>query len=257
MEDNKEKKESLILGLDVSTKCIGACIMLDDGSENGKIVTLTHVSPKTPKKMDATEALFVKTEIFRNQFLKQYKDIGISKVVIEEPLVLSNNANTVSTLLRFNGMISLAVYEELGIKANYISSYDARKYAFPDLLEIRKYGKDGMEYPFKKILKSVKDENITLFGGYPWDIDKKSLLQSKVAQLFPDVEWLYDKDGELKKENFDASDSLIACLGFMHREKYGDIVTKIENIEANEPKIKYTLKYWDKIEDRTIYLENK
>lgn len=254
-EKEIKEKEEIILGLDISTKTIGVCLLLDDGSETGKIITLTHVSPKIPKNTDAIESLFIKTEIFRNEFLKKYKDIGITKVVIEEPLVRSNNANTVSTLLRFNGMISLAVYEELGVKATYISSYDARKYSFPDFLEIRKFGKNGEAYPHNKVLKAVKDGNVVLFGGYPWDIDKKTLLQGKVSELFPDIEWICDKKGELKKENFDASDAYVATLGFMHKAKYGELVTSVENVVDEENKIHYTLCYWDRKEERTIHLK--
>jgi hypothetical protein len=67
------------------------------------------------------------------EFIEKYKDIGIDHVIIEEPLISSNNSITVSTLLRFNGMISDCIYNVLGIVPDYISSYDARKYSFPDL----------------------------------------------------------------------------------------------------------------------------
>ena len=36
MEENKE----IILGLDVSTTCIGICLLLNDGSEYGKIIEI-------------------------------------------------------------------------------------------------------------------------------------------------------------------------------------------------------------------------
>ena len=42
MEDNKE----IILSLDVSTACIGICVLLNDGSEYGKIIELKHINPK-------------------------------------------------------------------------------------------------------------------------------------------------------------------------------------------------------------------
>ena len=52
----------------------------------------------------------MKTDIFKNEFLIKYKDYGITECVIEAPLLSSNNNETVATLLQFNGMISLAVY---------------------------------------------------------------------------------------------------------------------------------------------------
>lgn len=95
----------------------------------------------------------MKTDIFKNEFLIKYKDYGITECVIEAPLLSSNNNETVATLLQFNGMISLAVYNELGIVPQYISSYDARKYSFPELMGIRKYGKDESQYEYSKIKK--------------------------------------------------------------------------------------------------------
>jgi hypothetical protein len=62
-------------------------------------------------------------------------------VVIEEPLLQSNNVNTVATLLRFNGMISKSVFDTLGVVPDFISSYDARKYSFPELMSVRKFKK--------------------------------------------------------------------------------------------------------------------
>ena len=252
MGENNDKE--IILGLDVSTTTIGVCLMLNDGSEYGKIIELTHVSPKVSSKIDKTEALFIKTEIFRNEFLKKYKDFGITKVVIEEPLLKSNNVNTAGTLLRFNGMISLAVYEELGVKANYISSYDARKYSFPEFMAIRKFGKDGKQYDSKKIISSIKKGNLVLFGAFPWDIDKKTLMQGKVSEIFTDIEWLYDKKGELKKENFDASDSYVAALGYLNKQRYGELVFETSNVKVNGDVVEYDLKYWDKNENKQIYL---
>jgi hypothetical protein len=47
---------------------------------------------------------------------------NITTVVIEEPLLQSNNVNTVATLLRFNGMISKSVFDTLGVVPDFISS---------------------------------------------------------------------------------------------------------------------------------------
>ena len=250
MENN-----NIILGLDVSTQCIGCCLLLDDGSEYGKILELTHVVPKIPKKSNnGIKSLFLKNEIFKKDFLLGLKDMNITKVVIEEPLISSQNSITVSTLLRFNGMISESVYDILGIVPDYISSYDARKYSFPQLMAIRRFGKDGKKYPREKIINSIKKCNLVLFGEYPWDTDKKSVLQQNVAEIFPEIPWIYNKQGELKKENFDASDAYIACYGFLNKERHGDIEFKTENIIEQDNKITFELSYWDKKETREINL---
>ena len=85
----------IILGLDVSTQTIGVTLLLDDGSDYGKIIELTHISPKVSSKIKGIEQLFIKKQIFAD-FISKFKDIGIDEAVIEEPLLRSNNINTLS-----------------------------------------------------------------------------------------------------------------------------------------------------------------
>ena len=258
MDKNGNK---IAMGLDVSTQTIGVCILIDDGSDYGKIAELTHINPKVSTKIKGIEQLFLKKKIFE-EFLIKYKDFGIDEVIIEEPLLRSNNVNTVSTLLRFNGMVSDCVYNILGIVPVYISSYNAREYSFPELMSIRKYGKDEKQYPYTKIMKEIKECKLVLFGGYPWTIDKKTVIQGKVSELFPDIEWLYDKKGELKKENFDACDAYVAVLGHLNMQKHGELNFTVEELGAkNEPGnaiiVDYNVHYWDRVEKRTTYIEHK
>ena len=94
-----------VLGLDVSTKTIGIALFEDNGT-SGDLKLLHHVTPKVkPNPKDKMQQLFEKARIFEDEFLMKYADMGITKVIIEEPLLRSNNVNTVATLLRFNGMI--------------------------------------------------------------------------------------------------------------------------------------------------------
>lgn len=246
----------IAMGLDVSTSTIGVCIVLDDGSDYGKILELTHISPKISSKIKGIESLFIKKKIFE-EFIVKFKEFGIDEVVIEEPLLRSNNVNTVGTLLRFNGMISDCVYNILGIVPHYISSYDARKYSFPTLMSIRKYGKDEKQYDYKKIKKEIQQCKMVLFGDYPWTIDKKTVIQGNVSELFPDVPWIYNRKGELKKENFDASDAYVACLGYLNKEKYGELDMRVENIQEIDKGIKYDVVYWNKRLSRITYCEKK
>jgi hypothetical protein len=249
--------KNIVLALDVSTETIGICLILDDGSEHGKIIELTHISPKTSKKLypSPIERLFIKKRYFAD-FIKskQYDEIGITKVVIEEPLISSNNSNTVATLLRFNGMISDCIYEILNIVPVYISSYEARAYSFPDLMAIRKYSKSGKPYENKKIIKAINNSNFTLFGGYPWDVDKKFIMQSKVRDLFPKIEWQYNKKGALKKENFDATDAYVAGLGQIHKERYGELNLTSSNVKIDGLNVEYDVEYWGKTEHRKTFL---
>jgi RNA polymerase sigma factor (sigma-70 family) len=101
----------IILGLDISTACIGVSIVKDNGDDKPEILYLSHKTPKISRKIKGIEALFLRKQIFEDEFINDIaKQYEITDVVIEEPLLSSNNVNTVATLLRFNGMISEAIY---------------------------------------------------------------------------------------------------------------------------------------------------
>ncbi len=215
------KKPEFLLSLDVSTSTIGIALFEDLG-DKGELKWLTHVSPKVkPQPESKTEELFRKVEIFEDEFLLKtneqlgikLKDIGITRVVIEEPLLQSNNVYTIATLLRFNGMISKSVYDTLGVVPEFISSYDARKYAFPELMAVRRFKKDGTALPEKQIVKNQP----VLFGGYDFDVDKKYILWEKVSELEPQITWFYDKKNKLTKETFDTTDAYTAARGYMNK----------------------------------------
>lgn len=211
------KEKQYVLGLDVSTKTIGVALYEDLGNKGG-LTVLTHVTPKIkPVPKNKTEELFKKCEIFEEEFLNKYKDLNITRVIIEEPLLRSNNVNTVGTLLRFNGMISRAVYQALGVVPDFISSFDARKYSFPELMAIRTHNKKGERYPEKDIQKKIDKDAKTLFGAYEWTVDKKTIVWEKVADLEPQIVWLYGRNKALSKENYDMTDAVAAVLGHMNR----------------------------------------
>ena len=203
-----------ILGLDVSTKTIGVAIFENEG-DKGKLQLLTHVTPIVkPKPTDNIELLMKKAQAFEVEFLEKYSDIDIDRVFIEEPLLRSNNVNTVATLLRFNGMICRSVFEVLNIIPEFISSYDARKYAFPELMDIRKINKKGEPYTEKEISKKKP----VLFGGHSYDVDKKTIIWEKVNEREPQIVWLYNKHQRLSKENYDMTDAYACVLGQLNKE---------------------------------------
>jgi RNase H-fold protein (predicted Holliday junction resolvase) len=208
---NDNKKQSRILGLDVSTKTIGIALFELDG----KLLELTHITPVIkPKPDNKLEEQFRKVDAFE-RLLTRYMDLNIQKVVIEEPLLGSNNVNTVATLLRFNGMISKVVDEVLGIIPDFISSNDARRYAFPELVAKRTHNKKGEPYDEKQISRNKP----VLFGAYPSDTDKKLIVWEKVADLEPTIVWEYTKNNTLKKENFDMTDAYAAVKAYINMSK--------------------------------------
>ena len=257
MEENSNIR--IILGIDISTACLGVSLVKYDG-ENIEVLKVSHVKPKISKKIKGTEALFLKTKLFKEEFIDKYKDIGLTDIIIEEPLPNSQNTNTVATLLKFNGMISQSIYEATDIVPQFITSYNARKYAFPELMAIRNFNKRDERYSQSKYEKALKNNELVLFGEYPFNCQKKYILWNKISEMFPDIEWSYNKKGELHTENFDASDSLVCILGFLNEEKYKDIEAKVieykyENIKNNDiniNRIKYKVNFCDKIFEKVV-----
>lgn len=196
---SKEVKKELVLGLDVSTKTIGISLFEIDGV----LLELTHISPKVkPLPTTKTEELMKKADIF-SVFIDKYVGMNIKHIVIEEPLLRSNNVNTVGTLLRFNGMVTKICYDKLGVVPEYVSTYEARKNAFPELMQL-----------------NAKGTNTVLFGGFDKDIDKKQVIWDKVNGRESNITWLKDKNGELKKENYDMSDSYCCALAYLRMNNF-------------------------------------
>ena len=194
---NNLKNTPKVLGLDISTKTIGWSLF---DIQTQKLLELTHVSPVIkPKPEDKIQELLGKVDAFEDK-LREYKDIGITKVIIEEPLLTSNNVWTVGTLLRYNSMITKSIYDILGIIPNYISTYNSRKFAWPELVQDNGKGKQ------------------VLFGGLPKDIDKKELIWRKVSEAEPQIVWLYTRNNTLKKECFDQADSYTCVQGYMKQQ---------------------------------------
>ena len=194
------KNSPKVLGLDVSTRTIGWALF---DVQSQELLELSHISPR-PKLKDNDDKileLLIKSEIFAEK-LQQYVGLGIVRVIIEEPLMNSNNVYTIQTLLRFNSFVFKEIYNILGIVPEFISTYNSRKFAWPDFVKENDKGKH------------------VLFGGLPKDVDKKMLIWEKVAKREPQIVWGYTKNNTLKKENFDQTDAYTCVLGYMRLKEY-------------------------------------
>ena len=199
--DKNFKESPKVLGLDVSTKTIGWALF---DISTKQLLELTHISPVIKEKdLPKMKELFLKSEVFKTK-LEQYDGMNVQKVIIEEPLLNSNNIHKVQTLMRYNTLISKEIYEVLGIVPEYVSTYNSRKNAFPWLVKDNGKGK------------------FVLFGGLPKDCDKKQIIWEQVAKREPQINWAYTKNNTLKKENFDMSDAYCCVLGYMKQEKLWD-----------------------------------
>ena len=194
------KNSPKVLGLDISTKTIGWALF---DIKTKELLELTHVSPR-PKNKNTEEnkmlELILKSEVFKTK-LEDYKKLGIVSVIIEEPLLNSNNVYTIQTLLRFNTLICKTIYDILGIVPEFISTYNSRKFAFPELVQ-----------------ENDKKKHV-LFGGLPKDIDKKMVIWELVAKKEPQIQWQYTRNNTLKKENFDQTDAYTCVLGYMRSKE--------------------------------------
>jgi len=188
------KTSPKVLGLDVSTRTIGWALF---DIQTKELLELTHISPvPKPTVENKIEELILKGHIFRKK-LEDYVGMGITHVVIEEPLLNSNNVYTVGTLIRFNTLVCKEVYDVLGVVPEFVSTYNSRKFAFPHLVQKNDKGK------------------FVLFGGMPKDIDKKAVIWELVAKREPQIIWSYTKNNTLKKESYDMTDSYACVLGYM------------------------------------------
>ena len=188
------KNTPKVLGLDISTKTIGFSLF---EIQTQKLLELTHFSPVIkPQPEDKIEELLLKVDAFEEK-LKGYKDLGITKIIIEEPLLNSNNVWTVGTLLRYNSMVTRSIYNILGIVPSYISTSNSRRFAWPQLVQKGKSNKE------------------VLFGGVDKNADKKEIIWKMVSEAEPQIIWLYSKNNTLKKENFDQADAYTCVRGYM------------------------------------------
>ena len=197
---NKIGKSPKVLGLDISTKTIGWALF---DIQKRELLELTHFSPKIKGDYSKVEEMMLKSEQFKTKIL-DYAKFGITKVIIEEPLLNSNNIRTVSTLMRYNAFIIKSIYNTLGVIPDLISTYNARKFAFPQL-----------------VAKNKQNRKV-LFGGYEKGCDKKHIIWEQVSNLEPHLTWEMTRNQTLKKENYDMADAYTCVLGYMKKEEIWD-----------------------------------
>jgi len=141
----------LILGLDVSTSVTGICI-LDAAArshDNGKhILHLDRVEFKKCK------TFWDKADLIALEFdtlLKKYP--GNYRVVLEEPLMGfragMSSAATITTLMRFNGIVSYIARDMFKVDPEYIASSHARKICGIKMQRTSVAGINGKEQVFK------------------------------------------------------------------------------------------------------------
>ena len=113
----------LVLGLDVSTSCVGWCLLLDD-TEN----TLVDAGAIDLKKI---KDIFDKASAVRNVFAELAETYTVNRVGIEENLQAFrpgfSSAKTLITLARFNGVVSVLAHDSFCTSPQFVNVNHARK----------------------------------------------------------------------------------------------------------------------------------
>ena len=142
--------KKFILGLDVSTSVMGICLLdsaitVDDPS---KIVVLDHLEFKKCK------TFWQKADLAALEFdslLKKFP--GSYRVILEEPLMGfragMSSAATITTLMRFNGIVSYISREIFKVDPEYIAASSARKLCGIKIQKTSVVGINGKEQVFK------------------------------------------------------------------------------------------------------------
>ena len=111
----------MILGLDVSTACTGWCVL----DESLSLVSIGSI------ELSKVKNTYKKAKIVRDKMESLLIDYDIKSVYIEENLQSFrsgfSSAKTLSTLARFNGIVSLICYETFSVDPIHINVNHARK----------------------------------------------------------------------------------------------------------------------------------
>ena len=141
---------NLILGLDVSTSVTGICII--DPSKTSDLVG-SHILHLDRIEFKSCKTFWQKADLAAFEFdnlLKKYP--GDYRVVLEEPLMGfragMSSAATITTLMRFNGIVSYIAREIFKVDPEYIASSTARKLCGIKLQKTSIAGINGKEQVF-------------------------------------------------------------------------------------------------------------
>lgn len=141
----------LVLGLDVSTSITGLCFLDADVPVDGgaHIVRIDYVDFKKCK------TFFEKADKVKAELVRHVSEIGETPSVfaLEEPLLGfrkgMSSASTITTLMRFNGIVSYIGRSIFYVDPTYISASHARKLCGVKMQRTSIAGMSGKEQVFK------------------------------------------------------------------------------------------------------------
>ena len=140
------------LGLDISSSCTGVCLMVDD-----KIETISAI------ELGKYKTLWDKADAVKEYLLGvQARQSKLDYLSVEEPLLGfqkgMSSATTITTLMKFNGIVPYISRGIFGIDPTYISSAHARKLCGIKMQRTAVAGMSGKEQVFKHMSENdLKD----------------------------------------------------------------------------------------------------
>jgi len=170
---------STILGFDVSSTCIGYCVLeLKDSKIN--FISCDYIKPIKDGN------LINRLADTRDKIKNIINDVKPDFIAIEDIISFmagGSTAKTIITLTSFNRMICLCAYDYLGKSPELLSIMTIRSNIKKELKLQKNPKKEDIPEALEKILKI----------NFPWELNKK---------------------GDPKKENYDMSDSIAVayCL---------------------------------------------
>ena len=164
-----------ILGLDISTSITGATIV-----ESGKIIDTAYWDTRNKKKFPS---LYEKADLVQQHLWEIKAKYDITDIYVEQSLQSFrsgfSSAKTLSTLSRFNGIVSWNCYKAFDIRPEMIAASSARKLA-----------------------------GVNIKRG---DNSKQKVLQF-IIDNYPQIKIQYTKHGNPKPGILDMCDSIIIAL---------------------------------------------
>ena len=121
----------MVLGIDISTSITGFAVLDKEGElVYSDSIDLRKYKTIFRKSVEIKEKIL---DIFEQFVVDKYDDDIIDHIYIEQSLHMfmrgKSSAKTLSTLTRFNGIVSWLVYELFEIEPEYIGATSARKHA--------------------------------------------------------------------------------------------------------------------------------
>lgn len=117
-----------VLGLDVSTSCTGICIV-DDNIEPDD--SCSHMILLERIEFKGCKTLWEKADVVQSWLEEVEVGYSVTRLVLEEPLMGfrpgMSSAQTITQLMRFNGVVSYIARNVFKVEPEYISSAHARK----------------------------------------------------------------------------------------------------------------------------------